>query len=109
MYPVLFRFGGFEITSFGVMVAVGALVGLWLLRRELERSALPVAALDAALAGVIGGMVGAKLLWVFEHRAEAPVLNLLLSRGGMSWFGGFGGGLVAGLAVMQWRHLPKLA
>lgn len=28
MYPVLFRIGDFEVTSFGVMVAVAALVGL---------------------------------------------------------------------------------
>jgi phosphatidylglycerol:prolipoprotein diacylglycerol transferase len=109
VYPVLFRIGEFEITSFGVMVAVGALVGLWLLQRELRRSKLPDAAIDAAVAGVIGGMVGAKLLWVFENLREGPFRDLLLSRGGMSWFGGFAGGILAGLAVMQRRRLPKLA
>ncbi len=109
MYPVLFRIGGFEITSFGVMVAVGALVGLWLFNRELQKSGLPPSALDAAVAGVIGGMAGAKLLWTFEHRAEGPALDLLLSRGGMSWFGGFAGGIVAGLAVMGWKRLPMVA
>ena len=92
MYPVLFRIGEFEITSFGVLVAVGALVGLWLFRRELRRSGLPDTALDAAVAGVVGGMAGAKLLWVFEHLGEEPFIDLLLSRGGMSWFGGFAGG-----------------
>jgi len=30
MYQVLFRIGQFEIISFGVLVAIGALVGLWL-------------------------------------------------------------------------------
>jgi phosphatidylglycerol:prolipoprotein diacylglycerol transferase len=109
MYPVLFRIGSFEITSFGAMVAAGALVGLWLLSREAHRSGLPEAALDAAIAGVIGGMVGAKLLWVFEHRGEEPLLDLLLSRGGMSWFGGFAGGILAGLWVMQRKRLPKIA
>jgi phosphatidylglycerol:prolipoprotein diacylglycerol transferase len=109
MYPVLFRISGFEITSFGVMVAVGALVGLWLFQRELERSGLPGSALDAAVAGVLGGMAGAKLLWTLEHRGEAPVLELLLSRGGMSWFGGFAGGTLAGLFVMRWKRLPIVA
>jgi hypothetical protein len=28
MYPVVFRIGSFEVTSFGVMVAVAALIGL---------------------------------------------------------------------------------
>ena len=91
------------------MVAVGALVGLWLFRRELRRSGLPESALDAAIAGVIGGMAGAKLLWVFEHLREEPFTDLLLSRGGMSWFGGFAGGILAGLAVMYWKRLPKIA
>ncbi|HKS60428.1 MAG TPA: prolipoprotein diacylglyceryl transferase [Xanthobacteraceae bacterium] len=109
MYPVLFRIGEFEVTSFGVLVAIGALVGLWILSRELARSGLPADALDAAIAGVVGGLAGAKLLWVAEHFGEEPLLDLLLSRGGMSWFGGFAGGGLAGLAVMQWKRLPKMA
>lgn len=87
MYPVLFRIGGFEVTSFGVMVAVGALVGLWLFQRELRRDGLSSGAVDAGIAGVLGGMAGAKLLWIFEHAGEEPLLDLILSRGGMSWFG----------------------
>jgi phosphatidylglycerol:prolipoprotein diacylglycerol transferase len=109
IYPVLFRIGEFEITSFGVMVAVAALVGLWVLRGELRRSGVPETALEAGFAGVIGGMVGAKLLWVFEHRGEEPFVQLLLSRGGLSWFGGFAGGILAGLWVMQRKRLPKMA
>jgi phosphatidylglycerol---prolipoprotein diacylglyceryl transferase len=109
MYPVLFRIGSFDITSFGAMVAIGALVGLWLFQREVRRSALPESAVDAAFAGVIGGLAGAKLLWVFEHLQEAPVVDLVLSRGGMSWFGGFAGGVLAGLWVMYRRRLPKIA
>ena len=92
MYPVLFRIGGFEITSFGAMVAVGALVGLWIFRRELLRSRLPESGVDAAVAGLAGGIAGAKLLWVFEHLGEEPFTSLLFSRGGLSWFGGFAGG-----------------
>ena len=109
MFPVLFRIGGFEITSFGVMVAVGALVGLWLFQRELQRSGLPESAFDAAVAGVLGGLAGAKLLWTLEHRGEAPILELLLSRGGMSWFGGFAGGILAGLFVIRKKRLPIVA
>ena len=54
-------------------------------------------------------MAGAKLLWVFEHLGEEPAIDLLLSRGGMSWFGGFAGGVLAGLLVMQRKRLPKVA
>lgn len=109
MYPVLFRIGQFEITSFGVLVAIGALVGLWLFSRELQRAGLPENAVDTGLAGVAGGLAGAKLLWVVEHLGEEPFTDLLFSRGGMSWFGGFAGGVLAGLFLMHRRGLSPLA
>lgn len=109
MYPVLFRIGTFEITSFGAMVAIGALVGLWVFRRELMRAGLPADASDAGIVGVIGGMIGAKLLWTVEHAGEAPLADLLFSRGGLSWYGGFLGGLGAGFVYMRLRRWPFVA
>lgn len=112
MYPVLFRIGGFEVTSFGVLVAVAALVGLWLFRRELRQSGLPLDAADAGIVGVIGGLLGAKLLWTVEHASEGSVSDLLFSRGGLSWYGGLIGGLGAGLAYIVlkgWLIVPTLA
>jgi phosphatidylglycerol:prolipoprotein diacylglycerol transferase len=112
MYPVLFRIGGFEITTFGVMVAIGAMAGLWLFRRELLRSGLPDAAADSGIAGLIGGLLGAKLLYVAEHASTEPVWDLLTDRGGMSWFGGLVGGLAAGLLMMvlkRWPIVPVLS
>ena len=109
MYPVLFRIGSFEITSFGVLVAIGALVGIWIFQRELARSALPESGVDAAVAGILGGLLGAKLLWTAEHASEEPIAGLLLSRGGMSWFGGLLGGVGAGLWMMRKRGIPLMA
>src|SRR3954463_14393148 len=106
MYPTFFRIGSFEVTSFGVMVAIGALVGLWVFGRELARSGLPATGTDAAMAGVFGGLLGAKLLWVAEHLGTEPFRDLLFSRGGMSWFGGFAGGVLPALIVMRRMPLP---
>lgn len=105
MYPTLFRIGDFEVTSFGVLVALGALVGLRMYQRELTRSGLPESGVDAALAGVLGGLLGAKVLWTIEHSGEAPLADLFFSRGGMSWFGGFLGGILAGLWMMRRRGI----
>lgn len=59
------------------------------------------------MAGVFGGMAGAKLVWAIEHaNTIGPFLDLLLSRGGLSWFGGFAGGLLAGILVLWRRRLP---
>lgn len=60
------------------------------------------------MAGVFGGLLGAKLLWTFEHSGEAPVMDLLLSRGGLSWFGGFAGGLLAGIWMIRRRRLALM-
>jgi phosphatidylglycerol---prolipoprotein diacylglyceryl transferase len=112
MYPVLFRIGAFEVTSFGVMVAVAALVGLWLFGRELRRSRLPPDVADAGIVGVVGGLAGAKLLWTLEHAGEAPLAELLFARGGLSWYGGLIGGVGAGLAyilIKGWPVVPTLA
>jgi phosphatidylglycerol:prolipoprotein diacylglycerol transferase len=106
VYPILFRIGTFEITSFGVLVALGALCGLWLYGRELSRSGLPQTAADAALAGVLGGLAGAKLLWSIEHAGEEPFLSLILSRGGMSWFGGLIGGVGTALIMLRRQRVP---
>lgn len=106
MYPVIFRLGDFEITSFGLLVAVAALVGIRLFTRELERSALPSKGVDAAFAGVIGGLAGAKLLWTVEFMGEEPIGELLFSRGGLSWFGGLLGGVGTGLWMLRRRRIP---
>lgn len=112
MYPVLFHVGGFEITSFGVMVAAGALVGLWLFQRELARRGLPAEASNGAVFALLAGLAGAKLLWVYEHFGEDTVVALLTSRGGLSWFGGLVAGLMAGIGYFAWRGyrlVPVLA
>lgn len=106
MYPVLFRIGGLEITSFGVMVALGALVGWRVFARELRISGLPTDAADAGLYGVVGGLLGAKLLWVIEHLGEERIADLLFARGGLSWYGGLAGGLGTGLAYIAVRRFP---
>jgi len=109
MYPILFRIGSLEVTSFGVLVAAGALVGLWLFGRELRARSLPANTLDVAIAGLFGGIVGAKLLFVAEHLGEEPFLDLLLDRSGLSWFGGFAGGIGLGIVMIHHRRLPLVA
>src|SRR3970040_1118636 len=108
MYPVLFRVGEFEVTSFGVLVALGALVGIWLFGRELARSGLPAEASNAATAGVFGGVLCAKLGGTVEFMGQAPIRKLLFSRGGVSWFGGLVGGVGSGLWMLRRYRVPLI-
>src|SRR6185503_6872333 len=98
---IAFYIGPVEITGFGLMVGVGALAGLWVLQQEAEARGLPPNATNAGVAGVVGGLIGAKVLYVAEHLGREPAVAGLLSRGGMSWFGGVAGGALLALAIVR--------
>jgi phosphatidylglycerol:prolipoprotein diacylglycerol transferase len=107
MYPVLFHLGDVEVTSFGVLVGMAAIVGILVFEREARRSGLSVeATTSAAVAGVVGGLLGAKIIWAIEFSSTAPIVSLLFSRGGLSWFGGLIGGVGTGLWVLYRRRVP---
>ncbi len=106
MYPVIGRIGGLEITSFGLMVALGFLAGLWVFRRQLRARGLPEHFENAAIIGAAGGLLGAKLIWVVEFAGTAPVADLLFSRAGVSWFGGLIGGVGSGLVALRVMRAP---
>lgn len=106
MYPVIARIGTFEITSFGLLVGIAALTGLWLFSREGQRSGLSDAAVNAAVGGVLGGLLGAKLLWTIEFAGTAPLASLFFSRGGLSWFGGLLGGVGTGVWMLRRSRVP---
>jgi phosphatidylglycerol:prolipoprotein diacylglycerol transferase len=108
MDPELFRIGDFAITSFGAMLAVAALAALWVFDRELSRSGLSGDALNDAALGVMGGLVGAKLLWAVEFSGTDSFADLLFSRGGLSWFGGLLGGVGVGLSMLRRHRVPML-
>lgn len=108
MYPVIGRIGGLEITSFGLMVALGFLAGIWVFGRELRRSGLSPHLENAALIGAIGGMLGAKVIWAIEFSDQAPLSDLLFSRAGLSWYGGLIGGVGAGIAAILYMREPLI-
>lgn len=95
--------GPLEITGYGIMMMVGFLMGGWLIERELRRLGLRSEyAGDIVLAAVVGGVIGAKLWYV----ALTQDLGALFSRGGLVWYGGFLGGVVAVAVMGRYRAVP---
>jgi len=80
MRSVLFRIGPLPLHSYGVMVAVGFLVGLWRAVRASGRKGISSAeVVDAALYILLAGVIGARIVYVShewsyyrENLAEIP-------------------------------------
>lgn len=109
MYPVIFRIGDFEITSFGLMMFLSFVTAAWITGRQLERYGLSRELAWDLLAWVaVGGILGAKVYYLALHW-EALVANPMqeiLSRGGLVWYGGLIGGVLAYYMQLRNRKLP---
>ena len=98
MYPILFEIHGFAISTFGVMMAVGFLVSAWIVARRLrEYGADPESSSTILIYAMLGGVLGSKLYFAIDEslRTGASFLPLLLSRAGITWYGGLIGGTLA--------------
>jgi phosphatidylglycerol---prolipoprotein diacylglyceryl transferase len=114
--PNLLRIGPVLFAWHGVFSAIGIMAGMWLPGRMLvnDRVTTVDAFYPVAWWAVIGGLIGARLLYVLEHIgqfAANPISILAFSEGGMSVFGGFLVGAVAGsvMAVRAGIPLGKFA
>jgi phosphatidylglycerol:prolipoprotein diacylglycerol transferase len=115
MLPKLISVGDFFLPTYGLLVTLGFLAGLWLtthLARRAGRDPDPI--VNLAVYCALAGIVGAKLLLFVQdsdyyRRNPGEILSFATLRAG----GIFYGGLVAALAVAWWylrRHkLPALA
>jgi phosphatidylglycerol:prolipoprotein diacylglycerol transferase len=101
MYPVIFEIGPIIIYSLGIFWALGALAAVWILQLELKRCGRDTElAATIVMSAAIGGLIGARLLFVVEEWNQftrAP-WSFLLSGSGFSWFGG----LLAGGLTTAW-------
>jgi len=101
VYPLTFSLFGIEITGFGILMMLGFLAAGWVMQLELQRRGLnPEFSADVIVAGVVGGILGARLWYMALHGGP------LLSRGGLVWYGGFLGGAAAVIATSWWKRVP---
>jgi phosphatidylglycerol---prolipoprotein diacylglyceryl transferase len=109
LYPDLFRIGDFVITSFGLMMFLSFITAAWLTGLQLRRYGLPKELAWDMLAWVaLGGILGAKAYYLALHWQAllANPLGEILSRGGLVWYGGLIGGVIAYYLQVRARNLP---
>ena len=127
MYPILFQFGPFTISSFGVMMVIAFLLGNYLLRKDVVAEGYDaIIADDIIFRAAIGGILGAKFYYLIENiptGQAADNINGLINiiagiftlngeriAFGIQNFGAglvFLGGLVGGMATVSWYIYRK--
>ncbi len=111
MKPILIQIGSIPIYSFGVMLVVAFFICCWIVNLELRRKGLDhqVKADSLVISVLLGGLVGARGYYILENFTEflrAPFE--IFSGGGLVWYGGVLGGVVALTYVVHRKKLNWL-
>lgn len=119
MHPNLFKIGSVEIHSYGLMLAISFLLGIFLaMHRAKRRSIDPNNIMDLAVVIVISAILGARFLYVVFHLEEfrghwLDTINPFQSGGqvgiaGLTMLGGFLAALLFSIIYLKWKKLPLL-
>lgn len=116
MYPELFRIGPVPIRSFGLMLALSFLLGVWYVSRIARRDGKPFEPLlNVAYILIFGGIVGARLSYVVLHWGDfANNLGAIFNPFGENQFGIaglnlYGGVLLAIGGAFLYCYLKKIS
>jgi phosphatidylglycerol---prolipoprotein diacylglyceryl transferase len=112
--PRLFHVGNFSLPTYGLLVSLGVLVGLWISVRNSEKSGIdPEHAWNFGIVVVLAGILGAKILYIvndWSYYTSHP--REIFSVGTLQAGGVFSGGLIAALVAAAWyirkNHMPAL-
>jgi len=119
MFPVLFNIGAFEIRSYGLMLALSFMLGIWLaVHRSKKWKVDSNIVLDLSLIIIICSIVGARLMYVVFHLNEfkgrwLDTINPVQSTGeigisGMTVIGGLIFSVIFSLLFLKLKKQPVL-
>jgi phosphatidylglycerol---prolipoprotein diacylglyceryl transferase len=110
VFPELFSIGPITIYTYGVLLAVSYLLGLWLAMRRARKWGLDAnRILDLGIYIIIAALIGAKLLLLvvdFDQFSRSPGDLLTLARSGGVFYGGLILAVVVGFWYVSRHRLP---
>ena len=115
MFPRLFHIGSFSLPTYGLLVSLGVLIGLWISVRNSEKHGInPDDAWNLGILVVLAGILGAKILYIVnDWSSYAAHPEEIFSFATLQAGGVFSGGLIAGFAAAAWyvrkHRMPPLA
>jgi phosphatidylglycerol:prolipoprotein diacylglycerol transferase len=98
--------GPVTLQTFGIMFALAFIAAGAVVARRLKEWGKPTDwAYEMIIAGLVGGIVGARLNYVIQNydAVKGDLLGNLFSGAGLVWFGGLIGGAI-GVALWAWRR-----
>ncbi|MDI6799300.1 MAG: prolipoprotein diacylglyceryl transferase [Actinomycetota bacterium] len=111
MRPILIQLGPISVYSYGFFLALAFLISFFLIAHDLkERGLDPSLTYDLIIYAAIGGILGARLLYIATHPGFylASPLRLLSIQEGLIFYGGLAGGSFAVYWFLKRRGLPIL-
>ena len=117
MHPVLFRIGALEIRSYGLLLALSFLIGIYFsIYRAKKRGVDPNHIMDLSVILIISAIVGSRLLYVLFHLDEfrghwTDTFNPFQSNGqiGIAGLTVLGGVILSFLSAYMFLRLRKLS
>jgi phosphatidylglycerol:prolipoprotein diacylglycerol transferase len=105
--------GSFELRSYGVIVLLSFLAGLWLAKKEAARKGLdPALLVDFSVYAFIGGIIGARMYFIAfsdpGYFLSKPWEILAVWHGGIGVIGSLAGGFLAAVWFCRKKQIPLL-
>ena len=102
MYPILLKIDGFTLHTYGVLLAAGFLLAVFVALREARRIGLDTnRVMDLFFYALIAALIGSRVFYVlisWEEFRDHPVEMIFFWRGGLVFYGG----LLFSFAIGLW-------
>lgn len=112
MRPILIELGGIALPSYGIMLVVSFVCAILYVRSIAKKFNIsPITIENLAFYLMVGVIVGGRILYVIFHWAqyENDLLGIIrIWEGGMMFFGGFIGAILAGFIYLKKAKLSIL-